>query len=1128
MPRRAWYDLCIDFDNDGYPDGGVLRWGAPATPVWGDEYLVGPAVTRAAEEFVEFLVEPDLTTTRFWVGLNTDAVPGNVTGADAQHVVLFENDGTIDYYEGGTKIADVMAYSADTEYRVRVVLKAAGAYVVINDQRVLETDAGATATLYPVVSSYDGDFDLHHIRRGEALTASAAVAQGEYWDLDGTGDYLSHADHADFDITGALTVGGWFWLDNLAIADEQAIYSKEAAWRIDKLNGSPGSFRWITWSATVANVVTSSVSPTQGAWIFIVCRFNPSTEQSIFVNGIWTKDTTGIAASIDNSAREFDVARRDSAAADYDYMDGRAASFFICNAALSDIENASLYYLTRAMTEGDVEVDDWDQRMFDAYDSIIGAKAGRRLWIGSDLVEQYASGRDLTANGDAARRTFTLARRDEDNDAPDWEDYFGNANVDVIWTLNDAEGVVTETGGETPYVTQATVDRGRTSQISSSGPNVRSQDGRLSAVLESNDGRYLPENAAGPLFGDLLPGREAVLVAYDLATATASYRLFEGFIKSLKPDAKATVQDYKVELVATDYLGILKLQETRIALLRDQLTAAIIDDILDDVGTATWRRNLDAGQSTVVYAWAEGQDPRKRQSALQGILSIVGAENGFLYIDGAGRITFEDRHHRLKSPHTASQATFNDTMAQISTDYDLDDVYNDVKVVAHPMQIKAAGEIWRLRDTLQVEAGAVEIIEAEFRDPDTGFFAGGRVTTFPVPVGYFTFNANADGTGANLISNAQHADFEEGTTADFDSVVASPTATTASVRQGTYGMEITVSGTTAEYGQFSQTATGEALAGTSWNPNGVSVTATPLVVLVIRDGAQDVAYVELRDNAGQLQVRGSFIDDAGTTNGTWTNVEDDEWHTLAIWYKVATAAGANDGIFRFHLDGESIEDYPSNLDNDTIGDPTVSRYGMVSGGAAGNSGTMYFDDCWWLDGEQVACEYFAYGNRARILVHNNGGTTGHITSLILYGDPVVTYDGVLRQIEDATSQDDYQRRTLKEDMRFMQDSNVAQDKANYLLGQWKDPSPKTRITYNGHETAALMTQALTRDLSDRITVAETTLGINEDFFIGFLQHQIGPGGLSHMVTYYLESVDKAGSYWVLDTSELDTSTRLAY
>jgi hypothetical protein len=72
---------------------------------------------------------------------------------------------------------------------------------------------------------------------------------------------------------------------------------------------------------------------------------------------------------------------------------------------------------------------------------------------------------------------------------------------------------------------------------------------------------------------------------------------------------------------------------------------------------------------------------------------------------------------------------------------------------------------------------------------------------------------------------------------------------------------------------------------------------------------------------------------------------------------------------------------------------------------------------------------------------------------------------------------------------------------------------------------------LLREIGDRVTIranGDAGLGLNTDFFIERIHHRITKFGTDHRVTYLLSEAAGFSDFWVLNTSVLDTTTRLAY
>jgi hypothetical protein len=131
-------------------------------------------------------------------------------------------------------------------------------------------------------------------------------------------------------------------------------------------------------------------------------------------------------------------------------------------------------------------------------------------------------------------------------------------------------------------------------------------------------------------------------------------------------------------------------------------------------------------------------------------------------------------------------------------------------------------------------------------------------------------------------------------------------------------------------------------------------------------------------------------------------------------------------------------------------------------------------------------------------------------------------------VSDATSQAAKGPRRLAINAGFL-DAATAADRASWTLSTKKDEQDRPVIGIVGNASGTLMTQALARDLSDRVTITDAgaRTGINAAFHIERIEHQISDGGTLHTVRWQLSPADASG-FWALDVSLLDTSTRLAY
>ena len=173
--------------------------------------------------------------------------------------------------------------------------------------------------------------------------------------------------------------------------------------------------------------------------------------------------------------------------------------------------------------------------------------------------------------------------------------------------------------------------------------------------------------------------------------------LFYGYIESITPHPDLASQDAYIS--AIDGLDFLARHELDTILYKDTLTGALVTNILDSAGWSATLRSIDDGQDTVPYAY---WNKVKARFALQ---DIEDSELGFIIIDGVGNLRWEDRHHRYSATHQTSQATFNDTMVDITYDYSAKNIYNEVRATVTPWEVQVLTTLWTLEETPSLVVG---------------------------------------------------------------------------------------------------------------------------------------------------------------------------------------------------------------------------------------------------------------------------------------------------------------------------------------------------------------------------------------------------------------------------------------
>lgn len=151
-----------------------------------------------------------------------------------------------------------------------------------------------------------------------------------------------------------------------------------------------------------------------------------------------------------------------------------------------------------------------------------------------------------------------------------------------------------------------------------------------------------------------------------------------------------------------------------------------------------------------------------------------------------------------------------------------------------------------------------------------------------------------------------------------------------------------------------------------------------------------------------------------------------------------------------------------------------------------------------------------YASRAQFNFNNPSGVDEQVSTLQVRGTPITTTNSAEVTSEDTTSQGKYGFRPYRAPSTWLQTLADAQTYASRIIAAYKDPRPVLTMSIRANRDSTHMTEALTRKISDRITVVatgtQTQLGINGDFFIENIRHQISQMGGVHVTTFALSPV----------------------
>lgn len=165
------------------------------------------------------------------------------------------------------------------------------------------------------------------------------------------------------------------------------------------------------------------------------------------------------------------------------------------------------------------------------------------------------------------------------------------------------------------------------------------------------------------------------------------------------------------------------------------------------------------------------------------------------------------------------------------------------------------------------------------------------------------------------------------------------------------------------------------------------------------------------------------------------------------------------------------------------------------------------------------------------LTNNHASTTAFITLLQARGTPVNRSNLVTITIQDAASIIKYGERTFNVAGLWVPDTVEAKDYVTYLNSIFSSPLPIVKITLEGNQNAAMLSEVLRRNISDRVTITAATnadLGLSARPGFIELEHHVITRDRRHVATYAIAPIGGFDKFWVLDTSRLDESTALFY
>ena len=323
------------------------------------------------------------------------------------------------------------------------------------------------------------------------------------------------------------------------------------------------------------------------------------------------------------------------------------------------------------------------------------------------------------------------------------------ATSNLLWGLEidwNNDGVFSE-ANEASQLVGFEIVRGRTSlfaaDVGGEANFARTQIGTLTLTCDNSDRRFDSLYASSPLYPNVQPARDVRFRVRNGNTGT-TYDLFRGRIEDI--DAQGYRDDPRASIRVSDGWRWLSERKASIALRSSVVSDVMIGDVLDAVSyPSAWGRSLGAGADTLAYSFVENRD------AFNVLHEVAESEFGLIFVGADGKFNFISRNTLIAQSisMTLDQSQVGNE-PRVSKPWAV--VKNIIRVQAHPRTLAALAEIWRLRDTPSVAAGASLTIWAEFQDVNLSPAPATGVVS-PVATTDFTMNTASDGSGSDLTAS---------------------------------------------------------------------------------------------------------------------------------------------------------------------------------------------------------------------------------------------------------------------------------------------------------------------------------------------------------------------------------------
>ncbi|MEE8465858.1 MAG: hypothetical protein V3S68_05220 [Dehalococcoidia bacterium] len=301
--------------------------------------------------------------------------------------------------------------------------------------------------------------------------------------------------------------------------------------------------------------------------------------------------------------------------------------------------------------------------------------------------------------------------------------------------------------------------------------NARSSAGSLVVILRNDDNKYSRNVSGSVIFGLIKPNRRVRLKSEtNGGGATVQWH---GYLDDIVATARRGGA-HTARLEAFGPLAKTTARRAYVAPTATILTGAAITNVLDAIGFPAADRAIDTGLTTMARHFVAGD------WGSVALHQIEETEAGFLRETRDAGIAFEDRNHRLTTPHDTVQATFDESAGadiyyqRLEPTSPMKDIANIVRAKVNLQTVGGVVELWTHpetgSDSPELFPGEVRTFIAEYPTPDAATEDQGVAPwTTPVVTTDVSANSQSGGGGDDLDGDVTIDNVQKGVqTMEFD------------------------------------------------------------------------------------------------------------------------------------------------------------------------------------------------------------------------------------------------------------------------------------------------------------------------------------------------------------------------